>query len=188
MSPRLLVIGMLVFAVSACGSPPANEGGEPQPAEDAGGGEQGGGDAPIAGDGRATVRLDLEGGPMAGTYEAEGEKLDCNLAESGSGATWSDYEATNGLASFTFISEDGSTDPAGFSVYISLAGDEPMSESFTAAQEVNVNTGAFGAEPEGDGTARRTDSGDTITWDIEGTSAEGHAFTASISCGPVDRR
>lgn len=185
MSLNVVLAIVLAVLLGACTGSPGADGDEPGPSV-ADGAAGDGGD----GEGSTTVEVNVESGELAGTYTAEGPKLDCNVSDTGSGATFLDMDVTNGVYSVTFVSVEGGTDPDNFSFGATFAGEESFTEDpMQDSGEVYIaDLGFEGQEPEGEGTAHMTESGDMITWDVEGTTADGVAFTATITCGPVDRR
>jgi hypothetical protein len=171
---------VVLLATTACGggAPATDDTEADAPAGDDGGGEEG----------RVTVDLNVENGDLAGSYQAEGPKSDCNIGDTGSGATFLDMEVTNSLYTATFVSAEGGASPGKFWFHAAFAGEESFTENpLQDSPSISVDTGIAG-ETEGEGSAQLTDNGDTISWRIEGTTADGTDFTATIECGPVDRR
>ena len=192
MASRILpAVTVLALVLAACtgASPQEPAADEEQVTTDGAEPDEDTGESTDDGEGTASVQVEVEGGDLAGSYDAQGAKSDCNTADDGSGATFLDMDATDGIYSVTFVSGEGGADPEAFHFSVGFAGetsfnDDPLGDF----EEIVVDTGVFGTEPEGEGTAHMTDSGDTITWEVQGTSADGVAFTGSITCGPVDRR
>jgi hypothetical protein len=134
-----------------------------------------------AGAGSSAVHVVIGSGPQAGTYDSTGAKSDCNLSPTGSGATYIDTTKTDGVTSFIFTSVEGGAQVAKFYA-------QALFGPFTLQQStVEINT-LDAASASGSGTATMQDNGATIKWAIDGKSADGVAMTATIECGPVDRR
>lgn len=180
---------VLALILAACGgatSAPADETDAPAATDAGDAPATDEGTMPTAGDG-VNVHVVVDSGDLAGTYDATGEKVDCNLSDTGSGATLLDMDATDGVYSFTFSSAEGGSDPAMFLFDVGFAqgtsfNEDPLSDfpslGFTTIQ------GAVS----GEGTAHLTDNGDTISWSLDGTTEEGAHLAGTITCGPVDRR
>lgn len=141
----------------------------------------------IGGAGTAVAHLVVASGPLAGTYDGTGIKFDCNISPSGSGATYGDDAATEGLTSLIFSSIESGASTSTF-YFQALFGVFPNS------QAVEIST-LDPASPRGSGTATLQDNGSTIKWTINGTSADdpiagtdGVGVQATVECGPVDRR
>ncbi len=64
------------------GGPPATSGQTPAPPDGNGGGE-----------GMVVATINVQSGPVAGSQEATGPKVDCNISPTGSGATYLDLES-----------------------------------------------------------------------------------------------
>ena len=136
---------------------------------------------PLGGSGTAIAHVVVASGPLAGTYDATSIKYDCNTSASGSGATYLDLTVTEGLSSLTFASGEGGANPTKFyfqAMFGAVAADQPMLEIMTLVPE----------DARGSGTASLQDNNSTIKWTIDGTSADGIGVSATIECGPVDRR
>jgi hypothetical protein len=143
---------------------------EPPQATSAGGG----------GNGTSVSHLEVQGGKQTGTYDAAGDKSDCNMAATGSGATFIDVNKTQGLTGFTFTSGEGGASPSRF-YFQALFG------AFSLSQATLEISTLLPGTADGSGTAQLEDKGATIKWTIEGTTQDGVAIKASIECGPVDR-
>jgi hypothetical protein len=176
---RIFIVVSLAVVLAACGGTPAtNDDQQPQDGDDAGDGE-----------GSVRVHLQVDGGELAGTYDAEGPKTDCNLGSTGSGATYLDMDKADGLYSATFISGEGGASTENFYFQALFAdgtsfNDDPLMDR----PEVVIESGnILGGEPSGEGTANMTESGDRITWTVDGQTEDGAGIQATIECGPVDR-
>ena len=134
----------------------------------------------IGGAGTAVAHLVVASGPLAGTYDGTGVKFDCNISPTGSGATYGDDAATEGLTSLIFSSIGSGTSSSTF-YFQALFG------VFPSSQAVEIST-LDPTSPRGSGTGTLTDNGATIKWAINGTSADGIGLQATVECGPVDRR
>ena len=134
----------------------------------------------IGGAGTSVVHLVVAGGPLAGTYDKTGVKSDCNISPSGSGATWGDAAATEGLTSLIFSSVGSGANSSTF-YFQALFG------TFPDTQAIEIQT-LDPASARGSGTGTLADSGATIKWTINGTSSDGIGVQATVECGPVDRR
>lgn len=134
----------------------------------------------IGGAGTAIAHVVVASGPLAGTYDGTGVKFDCNIAPSGSGATYGDDTATEGLTSLIFSSIGGGASSSTFYFQVIFG-------VFPDSQVEEIST-LDPASARGSGTATLTDSGATIKWAINGTSADGIGVQATVECGPVDRR
>lgn len=130
--------------------------------------------------GAVIAHLEVGGGPQAGTYDAQGEKLDCNVSAGASGATYLDLNKTSGLSDMTFVSGEGGTSPARF-YFQALFGAMSASQPSLEIQTLDP------ASATGHGTAQLEDKGATIKWTIDGATADGTRIKASIECGPVNR-
>lgn len=128
------------------------------------------------------VHLEIQSGPLAGTYDATGEKSDCNTSSTGSGATYLDLDKTEGLTGLTFVSAEGGTTP-GLFYFQALFGALGATQDFLEISALDP-TSATG----GSGTTQLEDKGATIKWTLNGMTADGVALVANIECGPVDRR
>ncbi len=132
----------------------------------------------VGGAGTSTVHVVVASGPRAGTYDATGPKVDCNISPNGSGATYLDMSAT-GLYTVTFSSAEGGASPTMF--YFNALFGGPTST------EPGIEIQTIGASPRGSGTASLQDNGSTIKWTINGTGEDGVGVQATVECGPVDR-
>jgi hypothetical protein len=131
--------------------------------------------------GATIAHLEVGGGPQAGTYDATGEKLDCNVSSTGSGATYLDINKSTGLSGLTFSAGEGGANLTRFYFQASFG-------ALTLSQvTLEIQTLVPGSE-QGHGTAQMEDKGATIRWTIDGATADGVTIKASIECGPVDRR
>jgi hypothetical protein len=116
---------------------------------------------------------------LAGTYDGSGIKYDCNISNSGSGATFLDMEA-EGLSNLTFSSGEGGASVDQFYFGVTFG---PTLAS-TGGLEIQTLTPD---SARGTGTATLQDNGATIKWTIDGTTEDGIGVDATIECGPVDR-
>lgn len=184
MRPATLIL--CVALVAACGGQgpaatgpqaPASQGGQPQvtpipPAVDPGG------------SGTAVAHVEVQGGPLAGTYDATSPKVDCNMSPGGSGATYSDTAKTKGFSGLTFVSGEGGASPA--KLYFQANFADPAA-GILQQPSLEIQT-LEGVTPRGHGTAKLEDKGATIKWTIDGATADAVGIKATIECGPVDRR
>jgi hypothetical protein len=176
------ILAVLTIVLAACGGSAAptqqpgqatNQPGQPTPA---------GPTSPpvIGGAGTSIVHLVVASGPLAGTYDKTGPKSDCNISPTGSGATFGDVSATEGLTSLIFTSIEGGASPAKFYFQV-IFGTYPDSQDL----EVQIFDPATAS---GTGTAALQDNGATIKWTFNGTTADGIGVQATVECGPVDRQ
>jgi hypothetical protein len=135
------------------------------------------------GTGTAVAHVEVQGGKLAGTYDATSAKLDCNMSAGGSGATYSDTSKTTGLAALLFTSGEGGASPAKF--YFQTIFADPAAGFNPPTLEIDT---LVPSSTKGHGTAALEDKGATIKWTIEGAAADGTGIKATIECGPVDRR
>jgi hypothetical protein len=136
-----------------------------------------------AGTGTSVAHVEVASGKLAGTYDASGSKLDCNMSPGGSGATFSDLAKAKGFNGLTFTSAEGGSNPAKFYFQVGFA-DPTAGILQQPGLEVDTLTGAA----KGHGTAKLEDKGGTIKWTFDGATADGIGVKATIECGPVDRR
>lgn len=129
--------------------------------------------------------INVQSGPVAGSQEATGPKVDCNISPTGSGATYLDVEKSPGLYTMTFISAEGGAGPK--AIYFQALFDQDLENLSADKPSIEVST-LDPTGPRGSGTAHLEDKGSTIKWTLTGTSEDGVGFTATIECGPVDRR
>jgi hypothetical protein len=131
--------------------------------------------------GTSIAHVEVGSGPLAGTYDATGEKLDCNLSSDASGATYQNLEFTDEFTGITIVVLDGGTAAPKISFQASF-GPSILEQTY-----LEINT-LDPSKPEGQATARLEDKGATIKWTVEGVTGEGVPIKASVECGPVDRR
>jgi hypothetical protein len=127
------------------------------------------------------VHVVVASGPQAGTYDSTGEKADCNTSAGGSGATFIDLNKAEGVSGLTFSSAQGGTSPTMF--YFNV-----LFGAVSATQPVLEVSTLDPSTPNGTGSASLEDKGATIKWSINATTKDGIGVTATIECGPVDRR
>ncbi len=135
---------------------------------------------PAAGGTGSVVHVVVASGPLAGTYDRTGIKYDCNISDSGSGATFLDMETTEGLSTLQFSAIEGGATVTKF--YLNIVFGPPM----TSVDGVEIQTLVPGSE-RGSGTATLQDNGATIKWTIDGTTEDDIGVHATVECGPVDR-
>ena len=181
MRRSILILCAMTALVSACGG---------QGAAPAGSQASVGQDAtpvpPAAepgGAGTAIAHVEVASGPLAGTYDHTGVKLDCNTSGSGSGATDLNLEETDGFKGLTFISAEAGANPAMF-YFQALFADPDAGLLQQPALEINLLDPATAS---GSGTAQLEDKGGTIKWSVDGKTADGIGVKGSVECGPVDR-
>lgn len=184
MRPAILTMSIVFAFLTGCGGQGASTTG-PQATEGPGGQPNATPTAPpvVPGGGSTSIaHVEVQGGPLAGTYDATGAKFDCNTAAGGSGATFLDMSAAEGkLSGLTFTSGEGGSNPAKF-YFQALFGPVAMSQPVLEIMTLDPSN------PRGSGTAQLEDKGATIKWTIDGTTADGVKVKATIECGPVDRR
>jgi len=143
-------------------------------------------DAPPAaepgGEGTAIAHVEVASGPLAGTYDHTGVKVDCNMSGSGSGATNLNLEETDGFTGLTFISGETGANPGKFYFQVIFA-DPDLGILEQPALEINLLDAATAT---GSGTAQLEDKGGTIKWSVDGETADGIGLKGTIECGPVD--
>ncbi|MEO6349479.1 MAG: hypothetical protein ABIP53_02420 [Candidatus Limnocylindrales bacterium] len=135
----------------------------------------------VSGAGTSIVHVVVASGPQAGTYDATGVKFDCNISPDGSGATFLDMAATEGVTSLTFSSIEGGASSTKFYFNV-LFGAVSASQPVLEIQTLDPDTAR------GSGSASLVDNGSTIKWTIDGTASDGTGVQATVECGPVDRR
>ena len=136
--------------------------------------------APAVGGNGSVIHAVVGSGPQAGTYDATGPKVDCNVSPTGSGATYNNMAATQGIGSFVFTAGESGPSPTSFYFQLLFA---PMGIN---PPEIAIDT-LDPTEPNGSATAALEDNGATIKWTIDGKTKAGVPVTATIECGPVDR-
>jgi hypothetical protein len=136
------------------------------------------------GTGTAVAHVEVQGGKLAGTYDATSAKFDCNMSPGGSGATYLDTAKTKGLSGLLFSSGEGGPNPAKFYFQAQFA--DPAA-GLLQQPTLEIDTLVAGSA-KGHGTATLEDKGATIKWTVEGATADGTGLKGSIECGPVDRR
>lgn len=136
----------------------------------------------VGGEGTSVVHVVIASGPDAGTYDETGIKSDCNTSSTGSGATFVDLSAPEGVTSLIFSSAVGGASlTAGFYFQVLLG-------AISASQTVLEIQTLDPAVARGSGTATLQDNGATIKWTISGMTEDGIGVEATVECGPVDRR
>jgi hypothetical protein len=190
------VAAVAVLAACGGGSPAAP--GTPRPAASTGGSAQSAAtgpsqaalttpppapiaSAPAAGGTGSVIHVVVGSGPQAGTYDASGLKSDCNIADDGSGASYSDMSKAEGVNTVVFTTASGGPAPKPFYFQVLFA---PFSLNQAGLEISTLDQSA----PRGSGTASLEDKGSTIKWTIDGKTADNVPVTATIECGPVDRR
>lgn len=135
------------------------------------------------GEGTAIAHVEIASGPLAGTYDDTGAKVDCNMSGSASGATHVNLEETDGLRGLTFVAVEGGANPGKF-YFQALFADPDAGLMQQPALEINLMDPATAS---GSGTAQLEDKGGTIKWSVDGKTADGIGLKGSVECGPVDR-
>lgn len=124
------------------------------------------------------AQIEIGDGDFAGSHTLDGGVVECGIYGDASSLSYLDNMAADGLFSVSFTAQNGGSNPPLFNLAL----------GFREGGSVILDTGTMlTTDDPGEGTAQLTDNGDSIRWEISGTTGEGVAVDATIDCADVTR-